>query len=344
MIHRFLKVNEDPKPTVGLDYRYGRRERQGDFAKRDVAHVWELGGGHQFSELLNVCITPENLTTTCVVIVLDLAVPEGVYHSAYVWLQAVQERARNVLEEIAKTKPGLARRIKEQAAKRFGNVADGVNVVPVKTILAVTKWDQFSHVDAELKKIMGRSLRHLAHTNGAGVVYTSTASEDATLMSRFKAVLNNAVFGAPPPKGAVSDHNKPLFVMSGADSLEKIGKPPSSTWASSFSSVFGAPPGGVEAATQLPPVDEEGRYHEATVDSMRAQKNEELERYRKASARRSRAAQELTEVENQIAAGGKKSGEVAGGSNEAASPRTTMVGAGTRSVKRVSVRKSGVAK
>uniref|UniRef100_A0A0M3HFG1 Cytoplasmic dynein 2 light intermediate chain 1 n=1 Tax=Ascaris lumbricoides TaxID=6252 RepID=A0A0M3HFG1_ASCLU len=41
MILRFLDRNENTKPTIALEYTYGRRTRG---TVKDVAHIWELGG------------------------------------------------------------------------------------------------------------------------------------------------------------------------------------------------------------------------------------------------------------------------------------------------------------
>ena len=49
LVSRFLNPEKDdgpPKPSVALEYTFGRRSgAQGDV--KDVAHIWELGGGRQ---------------------------------------------------------------------------------------------------------------------------------------------------------------------------------------------------------------------------------------------------------------------------------------------------------
>ena len=48
LVSRFLNPEKDdvPKPSVALEYTFGRRSgAHGDV--KDVAHIWELGGGVQ---------------------------------------------------------------------------------------------------------------------------------------------------------------------------------------------------------------------------------------------------------------------------------------------------------
>ena len=49
MLHR----DEQPKATTALEYTFGRRSKNNNLHK-DVAHVWELGGGIALSNLIEV--------------------------------------------------------------------------------------------------------------------------------------------------------------------------------------------------------------------------------------------------------------------------------------------------
>lgn len=52
MIQRFLDQNEPIKKTLAMEYNFGRKS--GRSLTKDVCHVWELGGGVAFVNLLNV--------------------------------------------------------------------------------------------------------------------------------------------------------------------------------------------------------------------------------------------------------------------------------------------------
>lgn len=91
--HAKTYLQETPKPTVALEYTYGRRSNTVTNAK-DIAHIWELGtragwpapcvvtswymhfdagGGMLLSDLINVPITPQRLSSNVLVLVVDLS-------------------------------------------------------------------------------------------------------------------------------------------------------------------------------------------------------------------------------------------------------------------------------
>ena len=54
MIQKFLEQNENIKETHAMEYYYGRKS--GRSLKKNICHVWELGGGTLFANLLPVHI------------------------------------------------------------------------------------------------------------------------------------------------------------------------------------------------------------------------------------------------------------------------------------------------
>lgn len=140
LVNAFLNpAKEDtPKPTLGLDYSFARRqggssalagasagaavaddrekERAGaaspgigpsvamsSSSARDVCHVWELGGNSlAFAELTSIVLTPQRLPTCVVVLVLDLSRPADALASGARWLGALRARMAEVMDRIAK--------------------------------------------------------------------------------------------------------------------------------------------------------------------------------------------------------------------------------------------------
>jgi dynein light intermediate chain 2 len=41
---------EAPKPSEGLEYTFARKVSSYDHNKKDLAHIWEVGGGRELSE------------------------------------------------------------------------------------------------------------------------------------------------------------------------------------------------------------------------------------------------------------------------------------------------------
>uniref|UniRef100_A0A2I3N4C2 Dynein cytoplasmic 2 light intermediate chain 1 n=2 Tax=Cercopithecinae TaxID=9528 RepID=A0A2I3N4C2_PAPAN len=60
IILRCLDRDEPPKPTLALEYTYGRRAK-GHNTPKDIAHFWELGGGTSLLDLISVPITSDTL-------------------------------------------------------------------------------------------------------------------------------------------------------------------------------------------------------------------------------------------------------------------------------------------
>lgn len=61
-----------PKPTVGLEYLFARRNA-GTNQPKDIANIWELGGGARLSSLVSVPITPQTIANAVIIIVIDLS-------------------------------------------------------------------------------------------------------------------------------------------------------------------------------------------------------------------------------------------------------------------------------
>ena len=41
---------EVPKPSEGLEYTYARKPSNYDHERKDLAHIWEVGGSQEFAE------------------------------------------------------------------------------------------------------------------------------------------------------------------------------------------------------------------------------------------------------------------------------------------------------
>ena len=83
LIHRMLEREEAAKPTLALEYTFGRKSNlnlskvilaghkvqftcfwsQLVYLTQDVCHIWELGGGTLFTKLLETPMSPSKLET-----------------------------------------------------------------------------------------------------------------------------------------------------------------------------------------------------------------------------------------------------------------------------------------
>lgn len=296
LILRFLEREEPPKPTTALDYTYGRRFRGANTAK-DVTHLWELGGGTFLSKLVEVPITRENISTISVVLVLDLSKLDELWNTLEIFVKQIRHRVNQVLSEL---KPVDANNLKQRAWKKFGEDHPDKELLdpcPIPLAIIGSKYDIFQDFDPEKKKIVCKTLRFIAHTNGTSLHFSSTKSD--ILIARTKQLISHLAFGTGISRTMSMDYTKPLLVPAGSDALGQIGIPtlsagdlktinarkPLELWKQAYIGFF------PQVSSQPEVADDpckDTKYKEPDVDAIRLQKDEELESYRKDCERKAR--------------------------------------------------------
>jgi dynein light intermediate chain 2 len=298
MILRFLEREERPKPTTALDYTFGRRSRGANLAK-EVTHLWELGGGTSLSMLADVPITAHSISLLSLVLVLDLSKPDQLWNTLDVFIRRLRSSVSQVLADLQSTKPDLVEQLRKRAWHRFGSDhpdRDLLDPLPVPLAIVGSKYDLFQDMEPERKKMLCRTLRFVAHTNGASLYFVSMKSE--VLVSRARQLLSHLAFGTGLNRTMSMDYTKPLVVPAGSDALGQIGVPslpagdlakinaksPMELWKQAYCGFF--PQVAVKHEEGDPCKD--ANYVEPDIDSVRALKDQELERYRRESERRFR--------------------------------------------------------
>ena len=112
------------------------------------------------------------VTTAVVLICVDLSRPHEVLPTLEYWLGRVQSRVGATFARLEKRGSRLPEQLRRRGERNFGadhedNTAGAVRHHGISIVIAATKYDLFRGADAELKKILGRALRHLAHVNAA---------------------------------------------------------------------------------------------------------------------------------------------------------------------------------
>ena len=87
MIHRLLEHSDAAKPTLALEYTFGRRTNQNLI--KDVCHFWELGGGTLFTKLLETPLSPSKLLNVHAVVMVDLSDPSTLWFTLESLTQAL---------------------------------------------------------------------------------------------------------------------------------------------------------------------------------------------------------------------------------------------------------------
>ncbi|XP_074844636.1 cytoplasmic dynein 2 light intermediate chain 1 isoform X2 [Carettochelys insculpta] len=224
IILRCLDREEIPKPTLALEYAFGRRAK-GHNQPKDIAHFWELGGGTSLLDLIRVPITSENIRSFAIILVLDLSKPNELWPTMDSLLQVTRNHVDKIITELGKTNSKVANEIKQ---RMWNNIPKDhpdhelIDPFPIPLVIIGSKYDIFQEFDPEVRKIMCKTLRFISHYYGASLVFTSKTEAKA------RGLINQLAFGFDRSKFISVDQNKPLFIPAGLDSLNQIGPPPAS--------------------------------------------------------------------------------------------------------------------
>ncbi|XP_075451896.1 cytoplasmic dynein 2 light intermediate chain 1 [Ascaphus truei] len=294
IILRCLDRDEAPKPTLALEYTFGRRSK-GHNTPKDIAHFWELGGGTSLLDLICIPITNNSIWMFSIVLVLDLSNPNELWPTMENLLQATRKHVEKVIAEIGKTNSKTANQIKQNIWRSMPKDhpdRELIDPFPVPLLIVGSKYDIFQDFDSEKRKIVCKTLRFVAHYYGASLMFTSK-SEALMLKTVTRAFINQLAFGLDKSKSMSVDHSKPLLIPAGLDSLNQIGSPPASDsdlaqfrartpmelWKKVYERSF--PPKNTNCNKDVKDPAKDPQYAESEVDAMRTQKDQELEQYKK---------------------------------------------------------------
>mmetsp|Transcript_2694 Transcript_2694/g.3068 ORF Transcript_2694/g.3068 Transcript_2694/m.3068 type:complete len:409 (-) Transcript_2694:185-1411(-) len=312
LLNRFLYPDklDTPKATEGLEYTYARKSVATNIERKDIAHIWELAGFEKLAEEItgceNIFLGMRQVATAVVVIVVDLSQPSEVLPTLEHWLNKIKSKTGATYEKLERRGSKLPEQLKLRAKKVFGTShedKDAVIHTGISVVVVAAKYDQFKDQDAEVRKIMARTLRYYAHTHGAALIYmgglhsgadksAKDIQENKALLNNFRALLNHLVFTGPDRKISTKltiemDHLKPLIIPAGSDRLRDIGRPRGTDssgddgalgeWRAVFKKLF--PPGPKKEAEAW--TLDNTQYAESVVDGVISQKQAELVAYKK---------------------------------------------------------------
>jgi len=310
LINRMVGSSVKSKPSTALEYRCWKKDERGTV---NLGHVWELAQGEQLSSLTEVVITAENIHTVVVAICTDASDPATMWDVSTKWLKKLDRRVEDIFQKMRSKQSTTPDKLIEKAKQRVGTDHPDLSrmrLSGVPTILICNKLDQFKGDTARLK-LMSRAMRFLAHLYGITLIFTSEKGEDT---KKFVSLMENAVFGQrldedrivnlEPERGAV-------IVTPARDTFRQIGDAPVTNfndftgtgdgeldrWKAPFDESFAAKKQSQQPSQQqvvaaediflkkLYDTGPEG-FGEPSVDSIRKQKDEELELYRRTAAKK----------------------------------------------------------
>lgn len=317
LVNRFLYPDktEVPKPTEGVEYTFARKQQANNIDKKDIAHIWEISGSEKLWEEVSnsdsLFLGMRQVTTAVVVIVLDLAKPSECLPTLEYWLDKVKTRSAATFSKLEKRGSKLPQQLRERSKKVFGSSHEDKEAIDhsgITVVVVAAKYDAFNNTDAELKKVMSRALRYVAHTNSAALFFLgglrgSASQQDANYsdpaadkaqLNQFRAYLNHLIFTGADKKFPArltleTDHLKPLLLTIGADKLSQIGRPRGADgggggnalaeWREVFDKFF--PKEAKKARATAPDLE---KYPEPEVDAVRKQRQAELAQFMKQQA------------------------------------------------------------
>ncbi|VDM47165.1 unnamed protein product [Toxocara canis] len=197
MILRFLDRNENTKPTIALEYTYGRRTRG---MIKDVAHIWELGGGTSLLNLMDIPLTSKNIEVTSLVIVIDLTKPEEMWNTFYGVLDAARARVESVMNELNDRAPNAYDRLIRNNKRRFGERKVYTAVLISTYFLSLNK--TFCYVANTYISLTYLTMLAPCNANN----YRTNTFQDASLIKQFPIPL--AIVGAKYDEFQVTFYSK----------------------------------------------------------------------------------------------------------------------------------------
>ena len=172
LIHRFLDSQDAAKPTLALEYTFGRKTNN-NLAK-DVCHIWELGGGTLFTKLLETPLSPLKLPQLNVVLMVDLSKPDELWFT----LETLMTTLQTHLDILLKSPEASEHKIEEKLKLIIEQNTDGehpdkdlIKPFLLPCIILGSKYDEFQNMDPEKKKIICKALRFFAHYHGASLQF-----------------------------------------------------------------------------------------------------------------------------------------------------------------------------
>ncbi|KAF0027106.1 hypothetical protein F2P81_019847 [Scophthalmus maximus] len=216
------------------------------------------------------------LRSLSVILVLDLSKPNVLWGTMEKLLQAAQaqlEKVSSQSQQAEKVKAQAKHQVSAPSAAR-GLPKDYpdrelISPFPVPLLIIGNKYDIFQ--------------------------FTSIKSE--SLISRAKSFFSHLAFGLERGKTVSFDSSKPLIIPAGSDSFSQIGTPPvtdvditslhaknpKDLWKKVYERVF--PQESTSKQRELKDPAKDTQYSELQIDAMRAQKDQELEQYKRNAAK-----------------------------------------------------------
>lgn len=225
LIQAFLNQygKKEIKSSAPMEYAFGRKSSLVGSAK-ELAHLYEIGGGKAFHELMQIPISPERLESTIVVVVLDLSKLNTIMTSLKFWISSIAQQIGTMVPK-EKGKAGKLVNEKHSAIWAAHEDKKYLSPIPIPVLVIANKYDTFIKEDPEKKKWLSRALRFICHRKGCSLIMTSISDKGS--ITAYKNLLSYFLFNSEIPDTADLGYDKALYIPPGLDLMSKIGEPKS---------------------------------------------------------------------------------------------------------------------
>lgn len=140
----------------------------------------------------------------------------------WITIEKTVDSVRRLVENLERQDINLQTRLAEKMRLRLEKYDDGslkmCNPCPIPVTIVASKYDEFQNFESEKRRHLCQFLRFLAYSYGANLMMFSSRMEQFPKL--VKNMTSHFAFGTVCPQGYMTDHNKPMFVKCGFDSLE----------------------------------------------------------------------------------------------------------------------------
>lgn len=240
LIYRIIQKDfrkEEPEPTVGLEYRFRKKE---DNFRSFVANFWELAGGRTLTNLLDDLITPDNVHSFVVVVVVDLSNPQQCFSDALFYINKINSLTNSCCKVLKQRGSDFPDKMMSRQQKRIGEKHPDLKQIElsgIQMVIVATHYDMFKMKTPPQLAVMNQWLRYIAHKTASSLIYMGNISNDAssdtiesfktndTFDRSFRSLMNAYIFGSSEKQMKCIEKLKPIRVLAGKDNFPEIGKP-----------------------------------------------------------------------------------------------------------------------
>ncbi|KRX90176.1 Cytoplasmic dynein 2 light intermediate chain 1 [Trichinella pseudospiralis] len=306
LVSKFMEREEQQYKICAMEYTFARwnagNVRTVLCEEKKIGHIYQIEDGLDFINLFKSIRLDNMMNNAAVIVMVNLAEPAEIWTTLEQFLSMTRD---HLLKLLMKQNDNVQEMLVRKAAKPYESHPDKriVKPYPIPLCIIGGNYSDFQNIEPEKKKIICRSLRLIAHLNGATLQVKYDAHESHfklricfqflsfkmdNLIVRGRALFSHFLFKTFLSKSICTDFNKPVYVNPGADSISVIDsnivrsesatyEAVMKTYGAEFTSIFNKKETTNKIDEQL--LASKEQFKEEAIDSLKFERDQELERY-----------------------------------------------------------------